>query len=343
MSAITIEDELVHYEVLGRGKPIILIHSWLGSWRYWVPTMQQLAMKYRCYALDLWGFGDSGKDPTRYALDKQVELLEKFMDRMGIPKVVLVGHGLGASIAAQFAIKPTTAAKVHRMMLIAPPLVDAAPTLTKMALTTNTGTPAITAVMTTPEPPVRLTDSQAKMPPVTVTTLPETVSAKVEEKTASTVTAPPAAEKPQVALQPANAIKHIFEEHPLEELLSRATDPATADYEKLKAETAKTDKQAVHTSAEAFSRISTFRDILTATAPLCAVLGENDSLLPKPEETLLQQLDERPSLKLVVMGNTQHFPMLEDKAQFVRLLKDFLEAPDISTLEMKEEWRRRKR
>ena len=62
MSAITIENDLVHYEVLGRGRPVIFIHGWLGSWRYWVPTMQQLSVKYRTYALDLWGFGDSGKD-----------------------------------------------------------------------------------------------------------------------------------------------------------------------------------------------------------------------------------------------------------------------------------------
>ena len=43
------------------------------------------------------------------------------------------------------------------------------------------------------------------------------------------------------------------------------------------------------------------------------------------------------------LDDVKHFPMLEDKAQFVRLLKDFLEAADVSTLEMKEEWRRRKR
>ncbi|NJL93810.1 MAG: alpha/beta fold hydrolase [Anaerolineae bacterium] len=98
MSAITIEDDLVHYEVLGRGKPIVLLHGWLGSWRYWVPTMQQLTVKYRCYALDLWGFGDSGKDPARYTLERQVRLIDQFLDEMEIPKVVLVGHALGQSL-----------------------------------------------------------------------------------------------------------------------------------------------------------------------------------------------------------------------------------------------------
>src|SRR5512145_1266240 len=103
MSAITIENDLVHYEVLGRGRPVILVHGWLGSWRYWIPAMQQLSMKYRTYALDLWGFGESGKDPRRYDFEAQVALLEQFMEKMCITKAALVGHSLGASVVARYA------------------------------------------------------------------------------------------------------------------------------------------------------------------------------------------------------------------------------------------------
>ena len=42
MSAIVIENGLVHYEVIGRGKPVIFLHGWLGSWRYWMGTMEAL-------------------------------------------------------------------------------------------------------------------------------------------------------------------------------------------------------------------------------------------------------------------------------------------------------------
>lgn len=68
MSALIVEDEVVHYEVLGRGRPVIFIHSWLGSWRYWNPTMQAINSGYRTYALGLWGFGDSAKIAGRYPL-----------------------------------------------------------------------------------------------------------------------------------------------------------------------------------------------------------------------------------------------------------------------------------
>ena len=93
MSAITIGGELIHYEVLGRGRPVILLHSWVGSWRYWVPTMQNLQLKYRVYALDLHGYGDSSKNPQKYSIDNQVKLVGDFMSAMAIPKAAFVGHG----------------------------------------------------------------------------------------------------------------------------------------------------------------------------------------------------------------------------------------------------------
>ena len=40
MSAILLDQQIVHYEVLGRGRPIIFLHGWVGSWRYWIPVMQ---------------------------------------------------------------------------------------------------------------------------------------------------------------------------------------------------------------------------------------------------------------------------------------------------------------
>ena len=103
MSAILLDSEILHYEVLGRGRPIIFLHGWVGSWRYWIPTMQAVSISFRTYAIDLWGFGDSAKNPARYALDGQVSLLERFMEELGIGRVALVGHGLGAVVALLYA------------------------------------------------------------------------------------------------------------------------------------------------------------------------------------------------------------------------------------------------
>jgi pimeloyl-ACP methyl ester carboxylesterase len=47
MSAILLDDKIVHYEVLGRRRPIIFLHSLVGSWRDWVPAMQIAAKSFR--------------------------------------------------------------------------------------------------------------------------------------------------------------------------------------------------------------------------------------------------------------------------------------------------------
>jgi pimeloyl-ACP methyl ester carboxylesterase len=102
----TLDDHLMHYEVLGRGQPIIFIHGWLGSWRYWWPTMQGLSSQHRSFALDLWGFGDSTKATEHYSLTGYVQQIEKFIDKLGIAQpVTLVGHGLGGIVALSYAEK----------------------------------------------------------------------------------------------------------------------------------------------------------------------------------------------------------------------------------------------
>lgn len=102
MSIVALENELIHYEVLGRGRPLIFLHGWVGSWRYWIPAMQALSISYRAYAIDLWGFGDTPNRPEKYSIDQQARLLNAFMEEMGIGRVALVGHGLGALVGLNF-------------------------------------------------------------------------------------------------------------------------------------------------------------------------------------------------------------------------------------------------
>lgn len=123
MSVILLDNELVHYEILGRGRPIIFLHGWVGSWRYWIPCMQAASTSFRAYGIDLWGFGDSAKVPSRYALENQAELLNAFMEQMGMMRVALVGHGLGALVAMVFAQRYPEL--TDRIMTVSCPVEDA--------------------------------------------------------------------------------------------------------------------------------------------------------------------------------------------------------------------------
>jgi pimeloyl-ACP methyl ester carboxylesterase len=124
VSAIILDDGLVHYEVLGRGRPVIFLHGWVGSWRYWMPTMDNLSDRFRTYAFDMWGFGDSDHNANRYALDAYVTQLHRFMDELGVVKACLVGHSMGAAVALLFAEQFPES--VDRIMAVSTPLVSSA-------------------------------------------------------------------------------------------------------------------------------------------------------------------------------------------------------------------------
>lgn len=120
MSAIILESSIVHYEVLGRGRPVIFLHGWVGSWKYWIASMQVTSTSFRAYALDLWGFGDTAHNNEKYSLDEQVNLVDAFLNELGIGKIALVGHGLGALVGMKFAINYKE--KVDRVMAVNCPL-----------------------------------------------------------------------------------------------------------------------------------------------------------------------------------------------------------------------------
>jgi pimeloyl-ACP methyl ester carboxylesterase len=121
MSITTVGNQLIHYEALGRGRPLIFLHGWFGSWRYWWGSMQALSTHFRTFAVDWWGFGDSSKTPDRYSLEGNVLLLEQFINRLGIyGPVTLVGHSLGAAVALRYASEHPD--KVARITAVALPL-----------------------------------------------------------------------------------------------------------------------------------------------------------------------------------------------------------------------------
>ena len=120
MSAILLDSSIVHYEVLGRGRPVIFLHGWVGSWRYWITSMQVASTSFRAYALDLWGFGDTAHTVLNYSLEQQVSLIDRFLIEMGIGKIALVGHGLGGLVGMSFASRFPQS--VDRLMAVSTPL-----------------------------------------------------------------------------------------------------------------------------------------------------------------------------------------------------------------------------
>lgn len=128
MSSITSDQGILHYEVFGRGRPVILLHGWLGSWGLWQQTMTTLGSQYRTYALDFWGFGESGARRSTYDVDDFISLVGQFMDQLGILKAPLVGHSMGGTVSLSYAIRCPE--RVEKVVVIGSPIVGSSLALT---------------------------------------------------------------------------------------------------------------------------------------------------------------------------------------------------------------------
>ena len=121
MSSITTDQGIVHYEVFGRGSPVILLHGWIGSWGLWQETMAFLGRYYRTYALDFWGFGESGKKRESYFVSDFVSLVDQFMEQLGIVRAPLVGHSMGGTVSLSTAIAYPQ--RVNKVVVVGSPIV----------------------------------------------------------------------------------------------------------------------------------------------------------------------------------------------------------------------------
>lgn len=86
--------------------------------------MQALSHRFRTYAVDLVGFGDSTK-PRRnassvYSLEQYVELVYGWMNHLGIPQAHFISHTLGAMVAIRLALQYPD--RVQRILSVGYPI-----------------------------------------------------------------------------------------------------------------------------------------------------------------------------------------------------------------------------
>jgi len=111
--------ETLVYHTRGEGEPaLILLHGFGGSGLgHWGEVMPRLDCG-RVIALDLLGFGGSSRPDAPYSLDMHRRYLVAAMDALEIPRAVLVGFSMGASLAAFTAAHDPS--RVSALVMLAP-------------------------------------------------------------------------------------------------------------------------------------------------------------------------------------------------------------------------------
>ena len=106
----------MHYLVHGRGPTVLLVHGLGGFAESWRHNIDALAGHATVYAVDLPGFGRSGKPRATYGLAFFAQALRAFVETMELGRVTLIGHSLGGAVAVAYAAMH--AADLERLALL---------------------------------------------------------------------------------------------------------------------------------------------------------------------------------------------------------------------------------
>jgi pimeloyl-ACP methyl ester carboxylesterase len=95
----------VRYAVAGTGeKTILLIHGFPETLQTWRLLTPMLSARFRVVAIDLLGSGESSRPDVDYTPADYVRFLDRFIEKMDLRKVTLVGTDTGVLIAVSFAL-----------------------------------------------------------------------------------------------------------------------------------------------------------------------------------------------------------------------------------------------
>ena len=97
---------------------LVLVHGFGESLFTWRAVLDGLATGHNVVALDLPGFGGSGKPDADYSLPSMTNRLTAFIDQWTTGPVIMVGHSMGGELAASVALARPD--RVVAVVLIAP-------------------------------------------------------------------------------------------------------------------------------------------------------------------------------------------------------------------------------
>jgi pimeloyl-ACP methyl ester carboxylesterase len=120
---VTLAGVRLHHVRAGSGSPVLLLHGWPGFWYEWAPVIPLLAARHDVIVPDLRGFAYSDKPDLPpeegYARDVVARETAALMTALGVSRVDVIAHDIGATVAQPLArLFPDL---VRRLVLLDPP------------------------------------------------------------------------------------------------------------------------------------------------------------------------------------------------------------------------------
>ena len=107
-----------YFEVGASKETLLLLHGLGASAERWQEVIPLFAKKFRVIVPDLIGFGYSDKPMVDYTTDYFAEFVSKFVNKLGIKDLNIIGSSLGGEIAAETIINHDV--NVTKLVLVSP-------------------------------------------------------------------------------------------------------------------------------------------------------------------------------------------------------------------------------
>ncbi len=117
--SIKINNNKIRYLEGGNSENILLLLHGLGaSAERWEHVMPLFVKKFRVIVPDIIGFGYSDKPMVDYTIDYFTEFIYKFVNKIGINELNIIGSSFGGQIATEFIINHNVSVK--KLVLVSP-------------------------------------------------------------------------------------------------------------------------------------------------------------------------------------------------------------------------------
>lgn len=115
---IYIDGQKINYINKGTGKNVLLLHGWGVNIDLYKNLINEIAKSNNVYALDLPGFGKSDEPNEIWNVDKYVDLVQKFIEKLDLKEINLIGHSFGGRIIIKLANKNGLEFKINKIVLL---------------------------------------------------------------------------------------------------------------------------------------------------------------------------------------------------------------------------------